>query len=60
MNSASKLVALFALAVSMPGALAGFSPNSNGNIAIYWGKRLLQLTTRPFSRVTKDREKEES
>ncbi|KAK3400299.1 glycoside hydrolase superfamily [Sordaria brevicollis] len=43
MNLASKVVALFALAGSMPGALAGFSPNSNGNIAIYWGQNSVNL-----------------
>ncbi|KHE88664.1 carbohydrate-binding module family 1 protein [Neurospora crassa] len=38
MYSSSMLVALLALANSLPGALGGFSSTATGNIAIYWGQ----------------------
>lgn len=53
MPTYSKLIALFALANSLPGATAGFSSASNGNVAIYWGE-YLPIFSVDTARTTQD------
>jgi hypothetical protein len=55
MLSSSMLAALFALVNSLPSATAGFSPSSNGNVAIYWGEQLLPIDKARNSSGLEDR-----